>query len=629
MPARRFIAFLVLALLAGLAASPRQAAAQLLPGNLCPPPGRWVNGGNGFMCQCPDGRFLSLGQTCGSYRAAPPQIGDRCADGRACPTGTHCSWKPGRCVRNGYSDCGDYSCAPGSKCSLGDAHACIPEDTVDCGNGRYCNSGQKCTANGHCVAENAIECGSGFCRPGSICAPGNRCLTQAQIDSEKTATEDRTACDANDSPNDTAIAACSRRIANAGLSGHNLAVTYSNRGLRWYRKGDFDRAIADFDASLRADRTYTHALNLRGLSYYNTKQVARALADFNQMISLEPTNALAFNNAAWMRRQEGDLDGALRDANQAIRFDARSATAHATRGEVRRLKGDTDGAIADLTAAINFNPSLPSSFTYRGLAYRDKGEDEAAAADFRHAAALAANSLDDRTAAAIARQQLADIEADQRNPILAMLRKAGLPRSRWPLAGIVLVGLVAAGAGFFHRTKLIAAAAAVGRSLTPAKAAAPVPAAATAVPAPTIATPATQPVDPPQPAPAAAVDSPAAPQPPAAAEDTAAANAKPSEPEIIPVPISGGGGGASVLGIIVNVFFPGIGTMIAGKPFAGLIQLLLYFFGLALVFTGLLALIGAPICLFVWIWALISAATARSRPIQVVVVQGSTAGESK
>ncbi|HEY6027508.1 MAG TPA: hypothetical protein VIV09_11475, partial [Pseudolabrys sp.] len=139
-----------------------------------------------------------------------------------------------------------------------------------------------------------------------------------------------------------------------------------------------------------------------------------------------------------------------------------------------------------------------------------------------------------------------------------------------------------------------------------------------------------QPVPPPpQPAPAAAVDSPAAPQPPAAAEDTAAANAKPSEPEIIPVPISGGGGGASVLGIIVNVFFPGIGTMIAGKPFAGLIQLLLYFFGLALVFTGLLALIGGPICLFVWIWALISAATARSRPIQVVVVQGSTAGESK
>lgn len=32
--------------------------------NLCPSPGRWVQGGGGMMCQCPDGKFLSLGQSC-------------------------------------------------------------------------------------------------------------------------------------------------------------------------------------------------------------------------------------------------------------------------------------------------------------------------------------------------------------------------------------------------------------------------------------------------------------------------------------------------------------------------------------------------------------------------------------
>lgn len=44
--------------------------AQSTFGNLCPSPGRWVQGGGGMMCQCPDGSFLSLGQTCEADRQA-------------------------------------------------------------------------------------------------------------------------------------------------------------------------------------------------------------------------------------------------------------------------------------------------------------------------------------------------------------------------------------------------------------------------------------------------------------------------------------------------------------------------------------------------------------------------------
>jgi hypothetical protein len=50
------------------------AEAQFLPASLCPPPGRWVSGGGGSMCQCPDGSFYSVGRPCGSNQAQPRQL---------------------------------------------------------------------------------------------------------------------------------------------------------------------------------------------------------------------------------------------------------------------------------------------------------------------------------------------------------------------------------------------------------------------------------------------------------------------------------------------------------------------------------------------------------------------------
>lgn len=42
-----------------------QARAQGLP-NVCPAPAQWVSVSGAFMCQCPNGAYLSLGQTCGA-----------------------------------------------------------------------------------------------------------------------------------------------------------------------------------------------------------------------------------------------------------------------------------------------------------------------------------------------------------------------------------------------------------------------------------------------------------------------------------------------------------------------------------------------------------------------------------
>ncbi len=75
-----------------------------------------------------------------------------------------------------------------------------------------------------------------------------------------------------------------------------------------------------------------------------------------------------------------------------------------------------------------------------------------------------------------------------------------------------------------------------------------------------------------------------------------------------------------VLGVIVNIFLPGIGTLIVGKIGQGIAQIVLYVVGLVFSFTVVGAVIGVPLCIAVWIWAIVSAATANPKPIQVEVI---------
>ena len=57
----------------------------------------------------------------------------------------------------------------------------------------------------------------------------------------------------------------------------------------------------------------------------------------------------------------------------------------------------------------------------------------------------------------------------------------------------------------------------------------------------------------------------------------------------------------NIVGLVVNLFFPGIGTIIWGDTKTGVIQLVLCVVGFFLSFV----LIGIPIMIGVWIWALV------------------------
>ena len=69
------------------------------------------------------------------------------------------------------------------------------------------------------------------------------------------------------------------------------------------------------------------------------------------------------------------------------------------------------------------------------------------------------------------------------------------------------------------------------------------------------------------------------------------------------------------LAIILNVFFPGVGTLVAKKIWQGITQIILGIVGIVLTVTMVGAIIGLPLLLAVWIWAIISAATWEPGPV--------------
>jgi hypothetical protein len=182
------------------------------------------------------------------------------------------------------------------------------------------------------------------------------------------------------------IDACGRVITSSETGSRGRAIAYYHRGQTWLKTGEFDRAIADFDASIRLDPASAWTYNNRGSAWYFKGDPDRAIVDFDKAIQRDPAYALAYHN----------------------------------RGEIRKDKGDFNGAIADYGAAIGLDSGYTAAYVDRALAYERIGDLARARQDFRTALSQPAKFSDGEQAQATARERLAVLTpAEQRPPAVA------------------------------------------------------------------------------------------------------------------------------------------------------------------------------------------------------------------
>lgn len=156
------------------------------------------------------------------------------------------------------------------------------------------------------------------------------------------------------------------------------------RGVAAFRKGQADRAAAEFAEALRLDPAYVPALLDRAMLSVEQAKPAAALADLNRAVQLDSANATAYAHRGYVHVKRGDVRTALADFTRAVELNPLHETALNNRAYCRVKIGDGPGAVADLTAVLRLNPGNAKALAARAALYlRAAGEGGPQAAQYR------------------------------------------------------------------------------------------------------------------------------------------------------------------------------------------------------------------------------------------------------
>jgi tetratricopeptide (TPR) repeat protein len=202
--------------------------------------------------------------------------------------------------------------------------------------------------------------------------------------------------DCNGRDLDARISACSRIIDETGGRQNSTmrAGALNNRGIAYFAKGEFDRAIRDFDEAIAAKPNNPVLYHNRGMALYNKGDNEGAIRSYEEAISIHPKYAIAHNDRANVFFRIKDYDKAISGYDDAIRLQPRDPVLYANRGNTYRMKGDYDRALRDFEDAIKLNPREAGSIYGRSQVYADKGDANRAIADLDEAIRLRSDNGD-------------------------------------------------------------------------------------------------------------------------------------------------------------------------------------------------------------------------------------------
>ena len=160
-------------------------------------------------------------------------------------------------------------------------------------------------------------------------------------------------------------------------------IAYIRRGRLHSQRGDFARALEDFDKAIQLEAGRSAGVEQSKVSSKREKDPSTA--------DIQRDPRPWFENfrpgAAYIERgrtyiQQDDNDRAIADFTKAIELDPEGASAYNHRGVAYAGKLDFDSAIADFDKAIQFDPLLNNAHSNRGRAFSAKGDEARARADF-------------------------------------------------------------------------------------------------------------------------------------------------------------------------------------------------------------------------------------------------------
>jgi tetratricopeptide (TPR) repeat protein len=126
-----------------------------------------------------------------------------------------------------------------------------------------------------------------------------------------------------------ALDICDLAIEQERMTAKNRAATYVNRGILHMRQGNNERAIVDFDNSLRLQPELYEAQVNRGAALYGLRRFNEALEALNIGVRSSDLDArvTGYYNRGLTHEQLGDITSAYYDYREATRLDPEFALA--------------------------------------------------------------------------------------------------------------------------------------------------------------------------------------------------------------------------------------------------------------------------------------------------------------
>src|SRR6516162_10257108 len=179
--------------------------------------------------------------------------------------------------------------------------------------------------------------------------------------------QERGWCESEDAVTvDQRIDGCSAVIKAARDKGDKLAEAFNNRGVAYRLKGDYDRAIADYNQAIKLKADFAPAFDNRCWARAVVGILKQALADCNQALRLMPNNAATLDSRAFIFLKMTHFDAAVSDYDAALRIDPKLAFALYGRGLARLKNGDPSGE-ADIAAAKALQADIAEEYARYGM----------------------------------------------------------------------------------------------------------------------------------------------------------------------------------------------------------------------------------------------------------------------
>lgn len=196
----------------------------------------------------------------------------------------------------------------------------------------------------------------------------------------------------------------------------NSSSAYTDRGEIWLKKGQYDKAMHDFNKAIEISPLSVGGLYGIGDIWFNQGEFQKAVEVYTQIIEMRPFEVMAYNNRAFTWMELKEFDRCIEDFDMSIGLKPDDPVEWLNRGNAKSEKleadihnarrPDIEDAIRDYDEAIRLNPEFSDAYCNRAISWMTILEYNKSIKDFEKALEL--NPADE-----IAKRRLAEAKLKQ------------------------------------------------------------------------------------------------------------------------------------------------------------------------------------------------------------------------